>query len=106
MKMQIQTKDGHIVKNLNRRKAIREYCLNCSGFSLKIVKDCVIKECDLYPYRIGDYDNSEDRSSSIRKKCLNCCNNHKPEVLKCTTSNCALWAYRKSGIDRSLEIKS
>lgn len=34
-------------------KAIRKYCLNCSGGSFKEVEKCVISECELYEYRYG-----------------------------------------------------
>lgn len=31
--------------------AIHKHCLECSGGSRKIVRDCTIKNCNLYPYR-------------------------------------------------------
>lgn len=34
-------------------KAIRKHCLGCSNDSVKEVKECIIKECPLYPYRLG-----------------------------------------------------
>jgi len=34
-------------------KAIKAKCLDCSCYSPKEVKECVIKECSLYPYRVG-----------------------------------------------------
>ena len=34
-------------------KAIRAYCVECSGGSTKEVKFCPIKNCPLYPYRMG-----------------------------------------------------
>lgn len=34
-------------------KAIRKNCIDCSGGSLKDVKECIIKDCPLYPYRMG-----------------------------------------------------
>ena len=106
MKMRIPTKSGlHVVKNLSRNKAIKEYCLNCSGFSRVGVRDCIMKECCLYPYRAGICDNSKDRSVAIRKYCLNCCCNQPGEVSKCISFDCPLWAYRKSITDRSMEIK-
>lgn len=32
-------------------KAIRSHCLDCSGRSPKIVDECLITDCALYPYR-------------------------------------------------------
>jgi hypothetical protein len=34
-------------------KAIREKCIDCSGWSLKEVSLCCMPECSLYPYRFG-----------------------------------------------------
>ena len=32
-------------------KAIRSHCLECSGRSPKVVDECLITACALYPYR-------------------------------------------------------
>lgn len=34
-------------------KAIRRYCIECSGDSYNEVRNCPIKECPLYPFRFG-----------------------------------------------------
>jgi hypothetical protein len=34
-------------------KAIRAWCLDCSGRQWSEVKKCVIPDCPLYPYRFG-----------------------------------------------------
>ena len=34
-------------------KSIRIKCLECSGGQSKEVKDCVISDCSLYPFRMG-----------------------------------------------------
>ena len=34
-------------------KAIREKCLDCSYYQPKEVRECVIINCPLYPYRMG-----------------------------------------------------
>jgi hypothetical protein len=34
-------------------KAIRAYCIECSGDSLKEVRECPIVDCPLHPYRMG-----------------------------------------------------
>jgi len=34
-------------------KAIRKKCLDCSGYNEKEVRECVIPDCSLYPYRMG-----------------------------------------------------
>ena len=35
-------------------KAIRAYCLQCSGGSRKEVERCGFRACALYPYRMSD----------------------------------------------------
>lgn len=40
-------------KILTRAKAIRAKCLDCSCGSQKEVRECVIPDCPLYPYRMG-----------------------------------------------------
>lgn len=34
-------------------KSIRKKCIDCSGGSLKEVRDCDIDDCPLYPFRMG-----------------------------------------------------
>lgn len=41
------------MKNLTPTKAIRLYCLQCSGGAYSEVRDCIIKDCTLYPFRLG-----------------------------------------------------
>ena len=38
---------------LSPLKAIRAYCIDCSGGSAKEVRLCVIPDCPLYCYRMG-----------------------------------------------------
>jgi hypothetical protein len=40
MKVRIQSKNGSKIINLNRRKAIRKKCINCSGRIPKEVSNC------------------------------------------------------------------
>lgn len=37
----------------SRKMAIKMKCLECSGNSKKEVRECVIKNCALYPFRKG-----------------------------------------------------
>ena len=37
----------------NPVKAIREFCLDCSGDSSKNVKECTSVNCPLHPFRLG-----------------------------------------------------
>lgn len=40
-------------KVLTPVKAIRAKCLDCSCNQTKEVKECPVKNCSLYPYRLG-----------------------------------------------------
>ena len=107
MKVLIQRKNGHEVVDLNRRKAIRERCLNCAGWFHKDVMNCTFTDCPLYPFRSGQgKQNAKARSKAIRKYCLYCMNRHHGEVSKCPSTDCPLFPYRKTNTDRSTEIKS
>jgi predicted NAD/FAD-binding protein len=41
------------MKRLTPIKAIRQYCIACSGGSRAEVANCEIDDCTLYPYRMG-----------------------------------------------------
>jgi len=34
-------------------QAIRKHCIQCSGGSVKEVRECIIKDCPLYDFRLG-----------------------------------------------------
>ncbi len=107
MKLAIQHKHGSKIVNLNRRRAIRERCLNCSAWSTSEVLNCEFTECALYHFRSGQgKQNAKLRSKAIRDYCLWCMVGSRSEVSKCPSSDCSLFAYRNSSLDRSTEIKS
>jgi hypothetical protein len=106
MKLAIQHKRGSKIVNLNRRRAIRERCLNCSAWSTSDVLKCEITECALNHFRSGQgKQNAKLRSKAIRDFCLWCLAGSSSEVSKCSSSDCSLFAYRNSTLDRSTEIK-
>lgn len=49
-------------KNLTPVQAIRKKCLDCSGFSRKEVRECVLIDCPLYPFRMGTNPNCKPKS--------------------------------------------
>ncbi|ACL05864.1 conserved hypothetical protein [Desulfatibacillum aliphaticivorans] len=107
MKISILRKNGHEVVDLNRRKAIRERCLNCSGWVRSDVTHCDIPHCHLYPYRMGaGPQNAKEREKAIRRYCLECMGGQRAEIAKCTCPDCSLYPYRMSQVDRSVEIQS
>jgi hypothetical protein len=101
MERVILGKNGYQVMDLNRRSAIHERCLNCSGWIPSEVKNCSHVKCDLYPYRTGmGTQNSRARHRAIRNHCLECMNGQVGEVAKCPSVKCSLFAYRKGGLER------
>lgn len=107
MKFSVLSKNGVVVMNLNRRKAIREQCLNCVGWIHSEVRNCDFTWCALHPYRMGTgKQDAADRAASIRKYCLQCCNDQPVEVRWCPCRDCSLYPYRKAKADKSVEIKT
>ena len=41
-------------------KAIREKCKDCTGHQLQEIRECSIKTCALWPYRMGRRPKHED----------------------------------------------
>lgn len=106
MKVEINSKNGTKVVDLNRRKAIREKCLNCAGWSRLEVMNCTFKRCPFYNWRtgVGKQDPTK-RKTAIQEFCLWCCLDSNFEIIKCTCyKSCALWSFRKSRVDRGLEL--
>jgi hypothetical protein len=106
MKVTILDKDGLKVANLNRRKAIKARCLDCSGWSFDEVKDCSFQDCPLYPFRLGKGpQNPKERIRAIKDYCLWCMAGQKPEVAKCVSGHCPLFAFRKGKqLDQSMTV--
>jgi len=104
MKVKIQSKDGNETVNLNRRKAIHERCLNCSGWIPKDVARCNLEDCSLYKFRSGKgKQDSDERSKAIRTFCILCMNGQVGEVAKCTSPTCPLYIFRMGSLVKALE---
>ena len=97
---------GYRIVELNRRKAIAERCLNCSGFIPSERAYCEMTDCELFPFRMGKGKQDADlRNRQIRAYCRdNCMCGNSWLVANCTTPDCPLYAYRKSTIDRSVVV--
>ena len=48
-----QNSSTSTIKTLTPIKAIRAKCLDCSSGSFSEVKQCPVKSCSLWPYRLG-----------------------------------------------------
>jgi len=100
-----QSKNGYQIQNLNRRKAIRKMCLDCSAWSYKEVQNCERSSCPLHPFRTGKgKQDPKIRQKSIRQYCLWCCNGQSYELVKCPVKDCPLYIFRKGRRDRSIDV--
>jgi len=102
MLVEIKSKNGFRVVDLNRGRAIRERCLNCVGWETSRVRWCEAPDCQLYPFRLGGKGRPGEKIKAIRNYCPWCCNGSKVEVGLCPVTYCPLWPYRQSKVDRSL----
>lgn len=46
-------------------KAIRKKCLDCSNGERKEVKECPIKDCPIWPYRMGKRPKEDEMVDSL-----------------------------------------
>lgn len=107
MRVLIQSKDGYVVADLNRRRAIRKKCLICVGFSSFAVKTCAFKgKCALFAFRHGTgKQDAKAREQAIRDFCADCMGGlGRHGVKSCVVSDCPLYPYRFFGLDRSVEL--
>lgn len=95
----LQMVQGMCIKpKLNRRKAIRERCLDCSAQCRSEVRECAFHECSLFDYRTGTgKQEPAKRDQAIRAYCRWCMNGQPKEVSICSRENCTLHAYRNTG---------
>lgn len=107
MKFIIKHKYGYKVKDINRRKAIKEKCFNCSCWKSKEVRNCKHTDCQLYTFRLGDgKQDAKVRNRAIKDYCLWCMNGKHSEVVRCVSTTCPLFPFRLKNLDRSVEIPS
>lgn len=108
MKVKIQDSrfaEGYRIVELNRRKAIAERCLNCSGFNYAERQRCEHDECQLYLYRLGvGKCNSRARNTAIREYCRDFCTEGGDYPVRlCPSRDCSLYTFRMTTVDRSVE---
>ncbi len=54
-----------MAKRLTPIKAIRANCIECSGGSLREVRECHITDCALWPYRMGTHPERKGMGGNI-----------------------------------------
>ena len=80
------------MKRLTPLKSIRKKCIECSGNSVKEVRECQHNDCSLFNNRMGK--GRGRYLKLIRKYCLWCCMGSPKEVRLCTCEGCFLYSYR------------
>ena len=45
--------DREVIENTNVLRAIKLKCLDCSTYNINEIKECPVKKCPLYPFRLG-----------------------------------------------------
>jgi hypothetical protein len=95
---EVLSQGGTKVINLNRRTAIRHFCLGCSDFVWDRVVECESSGCLPYSYRLGRPLriglSSKDRADSIIQYCMECSEANGIEKEQCDAEVCALFPYR------------
>jgi len=102
MLAEIQSKAGLKTVALNRRKAIREKCLNCSCWDFKEVANCRFVDCALHLYREGTgKQDPKERDRAIKGYCFWCMAGQRAEIAKCVSKHCALFHFRRDRREKS-----
>ena len=105
MNVLIRSADGLKIADLNRRKAIRERCLNCVGWEPKQVSSCQSSDCPMHAFRSGrGHQDASRRNQAIKDYCQWCMGDDPKQVADCSSKECPLYAYRLHRVDRSVQI--
>jgi hypothetical protein len=105
MKVRILARDGFKIVRLNRRRAIRERCFNCSCWNIREVQVCKFGGCPLFPFRSGKGpQNAAARAKSIQAFCVWCMAGEKAEVRKCVSVHCPLYLFRRRRVEKAIPI--
>jgi len=87
-----------MVKKLTPIKAIREYCYECSGWSLNERRNCEHTDCPLYPYRLGKRPKEKPEYTPVKaisRFCYECAGESYQERRLCPATECYLYRYRQ-----------
>ena len=103
----IRTKNGVQEVHINRRRACRFMCLECTGWEYNETSQCNGKMmdgsiCALFPYKdMSSKQNARGRSKAIRNFCLECMCGNVMDIVKCTSMLCPLYPYRNTKTDKT-----
>ena len=68
--------DQEVKENTNVLRAIRLKCYDCSSYQSNEVRDCIVNNCPLYPFRLGKNpfrkkELSEEKRKELRERFIN-----------------------------------
>ena len=68
--------DQEVKENTNVLRAIRLKCYDCSSYQSNEVRDCIVNNCPLYPFRLGKNpfrkkELSEEKRNELRERFIN-----------------------------------
>lgn len=92
----------HKFHKITRGKAIRKYCLDCSGGRSHEVTHCPFSECPLYGFRRSG---KGSRTKAIKQYCFeHCMNQNMNEVRHCLATTCFFWGYRHCNVGKGVNM--
>ena len=68
--------DQEVKENTNVLRAIRLKCYDCSSYQSNEVRDCIVTNCPLYPFRLGKNpfrkkELTEEKRKELRERFIN-----------------------------------
>ena len=68
--------DQEVKENTNVLRAIRLKCYDCSSYQSNEVRDCIVNNCPLYPFRLGKNpfrkkELTEEKRNELRERFIN-----------------------------------
>ena len=68
--------DQEVKENTNVLRAIRLKCYDCSSYQSNEVRDCIVNNCPLYPFRLGKNpfrkkELTEEKRKELRERFIN-----------------------------------
>lgn len=68
--------DQEVSENTNVLRAIRLKCYDCSSYQSNEVRDCIVTNCPLYPFRLGKNpfrkkELTDEKRNELRERFIN-----------------------------------
>jgi hypothetical protein len=103
----IRDKNGFRAARVNRRRAVRNFCTECCGWSIAEVEKCDGKHldgsmCPFHQFKSGQgKQNANVRDVAIKNQCRYCMQGNCLSIGSCTSRYCPIFPYRNHKTDRT-----